>query len=330
MAEFAAADTDQLLQAATDFSFYPGEYNDASVKEFLDRFPLPVIINALQTKAEVPGLENALVTCLERIFKSRYGCSLIPQYMPFLQVGLQANSDAVRCLACKIVSFLFENSNDKAVLPSQLIITYDIYPLLLHCLINGDERVANASMDAIKNFASSPEGIATIFPAESSEATDLRHLAAKYPSMGRVRILALIVKLFSVSHAVAAVISSSNLLGLLEAEVRKTDDTLATLNILELLFEMAETEYATEFLPKTSLFQLLASIISNSSLKPIIRSRAMMISGRILSRENIFMFVDETSVLAILSEIGGRLGSPETIDDNECESAIEQHLELSC
>ncbi|XP_010675475.2 uncharacterized protein LOC104891477 [Beta vulgaris subsp. vulgaris] len=323
MAEYAAADTDQLLQAATDFSFYPGEYNDASVKEFLDRFPLPVIINALQTKAEVPGLENALVTCLERIFKSRYGCSLIPQYMPFLQVGLQANSDAVRCLACKIVSFLFENSNDKAVLPSQLIITYDIYPLLLHCLINGDERVANASMDAIKNFASSPEGIATIFPAESSEATDLRHLAAKYPSMGRVRILALIVKLFSVSHAVAAAISSSNLLGLLEAEVRKTDDTLATLNILELLFEMAETEYATEFLPKTSLFQLLASIISNSSLKPIIRSRAMMISGRILSRENIFMFVDETSVLAILSEIGGRLGSPETIDDNECESAIE-------
>ena len=55
---------------------------------------------------------------------------------------------------------------------------------------------------------------------------------------GRVRVLSLIVKLFSVSRAVAAVISSSNLLNLIEVEVKKTDDTLATLSILELLFEV--------------------------------------------------------------------------------------------
>ncbi|KAL2944389.1 Acyl-CoA synthetase FUM16 [Bienertia sinuspersici] len=129
-----AVETNQLLQEATDFAFYPGTHSDASVKEFLDRFPLPVIIDALQTKAEVPGMENALVTCLETIFRTRYGSSLISQYMPFLQVGLQADSEAVRCLACKIVCFLLD---DKSVLPSQLLITYNIYPLLLQCLVNG-------------------------------------------------------------------------------------------------------------------------------------------------------------------------------------------------
>uniref|UniRef100_A0A803LVH2 26S proteasome non-ATPase regulatory subunit 5 n=1 Tax=Chenopodium quinoa TaxID=63459 RepID=A0A803LVH2_CHEQI len=231
MKELSAAETNQLLEAATDFAFYPGILNEASVKEFLDRFSLPFIIN--------------------------------------------------------------------------------------------DERVAAASMDAIKSIASSSEGIATIFPAESSEATDLKHLAAKCSSLGRVRILSLIVKLFSVSRAVAEVIASLNLLGLIEAEVRKTEDTLATLNALELLFEMAESEHASEFLPKTSLLQLLGSIIRNASLESMLRSRAMVISGRMLSRENIFTFIDETSVLAILSDIIGRLTLPETIDDNECESAIE-------
>ncbi|XP_021719279.1 uncharacterized protein LOC110686963 [Chenopodium quinoa] len=323
MKELSAAETNQLLEAATDFAFYPGILNEASVKEFLDRFPLPFIINALQTKAVVPGLENALVNCLERIFRTKYGSSLIPQYMSLLQVGLQADSEAVRCLTCKIVSFLFEDLNDKSVHPSQLIITYNIYPLLLLCLVNGDERVAAASMDAIKSIASSSEGIATIFPAESSEATDLKHLAAKCSSLGRVRILSLIVKLFSVSRAVAEVIASLNLLGLIEAEVRKTDDTLATLNALELLFEIAESEHASEFLPKTSLLQILGSIIRNASLESMLRSRAVVISGRMLSRENIFTFIDETSALAILSDIIGRLTSPETIDDNECESAIE-------
>lgn len=37
--------------------------------------------SALQTKADVPGLENTLVACLERIFQTKYGAYLIPQYM---------------------------------------------------------------------------------------------------------------------------------------------------------------------------------------------------------------------------------------------------------
>ncbi|XP_028074188.1 uncharacterized protein LOC114276603 isoform X1 [Camellia sinensis] len=79
--EYSVSDPTLLLISASDFAFHPGFQSDSSTKEFLDRFPLPVIINALQTKGDVPGLENALVACLERIFKTKYGASLIPQYM---------------------------------------------------------------------------------------------------------------------------------------------------------------------------------------------------------------------------------------------------------
>ena len=55
---------------------------------------------------------------------------------------------------------------------------------------------------------------------------------------GRVRVLALIVKLFSASSAAATLVHNSNLLGLLEAEVRNANDTLITLSVLELLYEV--------------------------------------------------------------------------------------------
>ncbi|KAJ8532355.1 hypothetical protein K7X08_012278 [Anisodus acutangulus] len=85
-----------------------------------NRFPLPAIINALQTKADYPGLENALVDCLEKPFKTRYGASLFPHYMPFVIVGLGTESQKVRRLACQI-----------------LIHEYGVYQLLLNCLISG-------------------------------------------------------------------------------------------------------------------------------------------------------------------------------------------------
>ncbi|KAH9625713.1 hypothetical protein KSS87_007909 [Heliosperma pusillum] len=323
MEQIQPSETSQLIQAASDFALYPGTHNEASIKDFLDHFPLPLIMNLLQTSTKVPGLENALVTSLERIFKTKYGSSLIPQYMPFLQAGLQADSEAVKCLACKTVSCLFENLSNESVLPAQLVIANDIYPPLLHCLVSSDEQVGTAATDAIKNFACTSEGIATIFPAESRESTDLGHLASKSSSLGRIRILSLIVKLFSVSHAVASVIYSSNLLGLFEEEVSKTNDILAALSVLELLYELTEIEHASEFLPKTSLLQLLSSIISNNSVDSILRSRSIMISGRILSKENAFKFVEETGVLSIIAAIKARLMSTESVNDNECESALE-------
>lgn len=121
----------------------------------------------------------------------------------------------------------------------------------------------------------------------------------------------------------ASIIYSSGLLDLIEKEVSKTDDTLATLSALELVFELAEAEHAAEFLPQTRLLQLLSSITSNSSVESILRSRAMTISGRLLSRESTFTFIDETRVLEIVSSIERMVASSEATDDNECESALE-------
>ncbi|XP_034678997.1 uncharacterized protein LOC117909188 isoform X1 [Vitis riparia] len=321
--EYTLDDPTLLLQAASDFGHHPGVHSDASAKAFLHRFPLPVIINVLQTKADVPGVESTLVACLERIFCTKHGASLIPQYMPFVQVGLRADSQVVRCLACKTVSCLLENFGENTIPAAQLIVEHDIYPLLLDCLINGNEQVATASMDAIKSLAGSFEGMEIIFPANDNEATHLRNLAARCSSLGRVRVLALVVKLFSVSSSVASLIHNSDLLNLLEAEVCNTDDTLVTLSVLELLYELAEIQHGTEFLPRTTLVQLLSSIIGNTSMESILRSRAMMISGRLLSKENIFKFIDESCVKTVISLIDGRLRSLESQDADECESALE-------
>ncbi|XP_022139464.1 uncharacterized protein LOC111010386 isoform X2 [Momordica charantia] len=323
MEEFAVDDPTQLLEAAADFASYPGVRTDASVKEFLDRFPLPVIINALQTKAETPGLENTLVACLDRIFKTKYGASFIPHFMPFIQVGLRADSQTVRDLACKTVTFLLEESDNDAVLAIQLIIDYGIYPLLLECLLNGNEQVANSSMDAIKKLAAFPKGMEVIFPTNETEATHLGTLASTCSSLGRVRVMALVVKLFSVSRSVASAIYNSNLLNLLESEINNSNDTLVTLSVLELLYELVEIEHGTKFLPRTSILQLLSSIISNSSTESILRSRAMVISGRLLSKENMYLLVDESCVRILISAIDEALGSSEGQDVNVCESAFE-------
>ncbi|XP_040863171.1 uncharacterized protein [Glycine max] len=138
-------DSSQLLEAASDFAHYTGAHSDDSARDFLNRFPLPVIFSALQTQFDVPGLENTLVTCLERLFNTKLGASLIPQYMPFVQVGLQADSQAVRSLACKTVTCLIENlDNDHKVAASvRLIKDFNMYPLLLDCFIKGNNQHKN-------------------------------------------------------------------------------------------------------------------------------------------------------------------------------------------
>lgn len=56
----------------------------------------------------------------------------------------------------------------------------------------------------------------------------------------RVRILALIAKLFSISISVATMVYDSNLLNLYEAEISNTDDMLMCLSALELLYEVID------------------------------------------------------------------------------------------
>ncbi|KAH9763940.1 ARM repeat superfamily protein [Citrus sinensis] len=237
--ELSMDDSNQLLDSASDFAYHPGVQNDAAAKNFLDRFPLSVILNTLQTKPDVPGLEDTLVVCLERIFKTKYGASLIPHYMPFVQVGLTADSHSVKRLACKTVTCLLEDSDLEASCALQLLIDYEIYPLLLDCLINGNEEVATASMDAIKKLAGFPNGI---------------------PITKQLRTLE--IWWHSVHHC-------------------------------------------------------------NSATETILRSRAIMISGRLLSKDDSHMFIDESSAKTVISAIDGRLGFLQSQDSDECESALE-------
>ncbi|XP_077226745.1 ARM repeat superfamily protein [Tasmannia lanceolata] len=317
------SDLSLLAEAASEFASYPGVQNDAAAEEFLYRFPLPLIFSALQSEVDAPGLESTLVSCLERIFKTKYGSSLIPQYMPFVQTGLQANSQILRCLACNAVSYFLENADENAGNAVQLLLEYDIYPLLINCLIDGNELVATASTDAIKNLARSPQGIDIIFPTKSDERTRLEKLAIHSSSLARIRILAVIAKLFAVSPSVASAIYNSNLLSLFEAEVNNTDDLLMTLSALELLYELAESPHGIKFLLRTTLLQLLSSMISNSSVESILRSRAILISGRLLSADDIFTVVDQASVKTVLLAIDERLELLKNQDADECESALE-------
>ncbi|KAK1424560.1 hypothetical protein QVD17_19892 [Tagetes erecta] len=321
--EYSLVDTSKLLQAASDFSFDPGTRSDAAVKEFLASFPLPVIISALQTKGDVHGLEDALIDCLEKIFRTKYGASLIPHFMPFIVVGLQASSQRVRALSCETISSLLEYLEDNTGLATSLIKENDVYPLLLNCLIDGDEQVAVAATAAIRNLAGSPHGIEIIFPSAPNDDTDITKLAARCSSLGRVRVLALIVKLFSTSSAAATLVYNSNLLGLLEAEIRNVNDTLLTLSVLELYYELAEVQHGMECVLQTNILQLLISIIRNSSAESMLRSRAMMISGRLLSKENILTFIDESGIKAVIAAIDERLSLLDSQDADEYECALE-------
>lgn len=320
--DYSNVDTAQLIAAASDFANHPGSHSDTSAKDFLNRFPLLLILRTLQTREEVPGLENTVVDCLERLFRTNYGASLIPHCMPFVVVGLGADSQRVRGLACKTVSCLLEKTYDTAT-AIQLVLEYKLYPLLLTSLSEGDEQVCAASMDAVKSLAISPGGMDIVFPAETNEATDLKCLLSRSSSLGRVRILALIVKLFSISSSVASVVYNSNLLSLLVEEVLTGNDMLKTLSVLELLYEAAEVLHGTEFLSKTTILELLSSIISNPMADSILRSRSMMICGRLLSKENIYMFIEESSLRTVTSAIDGRFKEVESQDPDECECALE-------
>ncbi|KAM0938540.1 putative armadillo-like helical, 26S proteasome non-ATPase regulatory subunit 5 [Dioscorea sansibarensis] len=317
----ALTDLAPILEAASDFASYPGLQNDASAKEFLDRFPLPLLFSILQTKADVSGVEGPIVSCLERLFKTKFGASLIPHYIAFVQAGLQAKSEAIQCLACKAVHYMLVNAED--VENVKIITAGNTYPLLLNCLLEGDELTSAASLEAITSIAQTPEGIKIIFPHGSEESVQIKVVAARCSSLARIRILSLVSKLFSLSSLAATAVYDSNLLSLFEDQINQQDDMLMTLSALELLYELVESPHSPRFLLKTTLLQLLTGLISNASVDSIIRARAVMISGRLLSRADIYTTIDESRVAALLLGINERLELINDLDSNECESILE-------
>ncbi|XP_020105278.1 uncharacterized protein LOC109721880 isoform X3 [Ananas comosus] len=242
--------------------------------------------------------------------------------MPFIQAGLQANSQTIRCLACKAVSNLLENAEDMEA-AVQTIEEHKLYPLLINCLVDGNEQTSTASLDAIKKIAHSPEGLSVIFPTHGEGSNQLKNLAANSSSLGRIRILSIIVKLFSISCSVATAVNDSNLLNLFEVEIKDSRDMLTSLSALELLYELVESPYSTTVLLKSTLLQLLIDMISNSTVDSVLRSRAALISGRLLSSADAYAVIDEPSVTTLLLTINERLKLLDEQNTDESESEIE-------
>lgn len=318
----APTDLSPLLEAAADFASYPGLQTDASAKEFLDRFPLTLLFSVLQSGLQVSGLEATIVACLDRIFRTKYGASLLVEYASFLQAGLCADSQVVRCLACKSVSYILENAEASGTVVKN-IIDCDIYSLLIDCLLKGNERTSAAALDAIKNIGQTQDGIGLIFPSSAQESTNLLNIASHCSSLGRIRVLALIKELFSLSSSVASAVYESNLLNLFEAEINRTDDMLSTLSALELLYELVASPHSSRFLLKTTLLQILIDMISNDLVDSILRSRAILISGRLFSLTNAYADLDESRVTSLLLALNGRLQALEGQDTDEYESLLE-------
>uniref|UniRef100_A0A0C9S9R0 TSA: Wollemia nobilis Ref_Wollemi_Transcript_6939_1908 transcribed RNA sequence n=1 Tax=Wollemia nobilis TaxID=56998 RepID=A0A0C9S9R0_9CONI len=289
----ASVDPALLAAAASNFASYPGPTSDVAAKEFLDRFSLPVIFSTLESPNDVPGLESSVVACLERIFKTSYGVSLLPHYMPYAKMGLKANSPLTRQLACKAVARFLENTDKDEGSGVQIMVENDILPSIIVCLADGDESVAGAATEALENLAKSTRGLELLFPSKAGDVMHLKELAMTGSSLVRIRILATIAALFGISSDTADAVYRSGLLSMFEQELNNTSDMLAILNALEVLYELAASPNGAKYLLTKNMLQRLAATISNSSVDSILRSRAIMISARLLSLDIVYSAVDE-------------------------------------
>ncbi|XP_052156888.1 uncharacterized protein LOC127774649 [Oryza glaberrima] len=311
-----------MLRAAAEFASYPGAHGDDTVRQFLEQYPLPKLLGALQSEADVPGMDETIAACLDKVFSSRYGASFLPSYGAFIQAGLLANSKNTRQLACKAVIHLLDKAGDSAVVVDTFV-QHNLYPLLMNCLTEGDEEISSISLDGIKRLAQIPKGIEIIFPPNGQGSVQLHKVAAQSSSMARIRILSLVAKLFAVSTYTATAIYDSNLLSLFEDEIKDRGDMLKTLSALEVLYELVEHPHSNIFLLKTNLLQLMVDVINDSSADSIVRSRATLISGRLLSSADAFMTIDRNCVANLLLAIDKLLKMEESQNTDETESALE-------
>ncbi|XP_057831636.2 uncharacterized protein LOC131042307 isoform X2 [Cryptomeria japonica] len=294
-------DPASIAAAASNFASYPGPVTDAAAKEFLDSYPLPLLFSALESEYEVPGLEASVVSCLERIFKTSYGASLLPQ--------------------CMVEHFL-ENSDKDEGIGVHAIAENGLLTSIITCLADGDDNVAKAATEAVKNLAKSTRGLELLFPSKEGEIMHLKQLAMNCSSLVRIRILSIAAALFSISSETAAAVYQSGLLNMFEQELNSTSDMLATLNLLELLYEFAATPNGAKYLLTKNTLHRLAATISNSSVDSMLRSRAMMICARLLSLDSVYSAVDELDVKNVIQAIDMNLELLKFTESNECEIAL--------
>ncbi|WVZ56439.1 hypothetical protein U9M48_006970 [Paspalum notatum var. saurae] len=416
-------------------------HSDDAVRQFLEQCPLPMLLRqmsipssiALQSETDVPGMVETVTQCLHKVFSSRYGASLLPNYGAFIQAGLLTDSKDIRKLACKATSnrapfsappvdvdslpplppalcfrapflgmqpplevpvrrsvgemvaaahgrrkwwlaqramaarshgrepwlvesgvqsggdkddtaaaaaevasrwlqtgmrravgvlHLLDKAEDDAA-AVETVVQHNLYPLLINCLIAGDEEISAVILYAVKRLAQIPKGAEIIFPPGGLGSMQLGKVAALSSSLAWIRILSLIAKLFTVSSYTATSIRDSNLLSIFEDEIKDRRDMLKTLSALEVLYELVEHPHSNIFLLKTNLLQLIIDVINDSSADSVIRSRAALISGRLLSSADAFTAVDQSYVTNLLVALDKILKMEESMNTDEIESALE-------
>ncbi|CAN6345908.1 unnamed protein product [Urochloa humidicola] len=264
---------------------------------------------------------ETVTECLDKVFFSRYGASLLPSYGAFIQTGLLTDSKDIRKLACKAVLHLLDKAEDGAA-AVETVVQHNLYPVLFNCLIEGDEEISAIILDVVKRLAEIPKGAEIIFPPDGQGSVQLGKVASQSSSLARIRILSLIAKLFTVSSYTAAAIRDSNLLSIFEDEIKDRRDMLKTLSALEVLYELVEHPHSNVFLLKTNLLQLIIDVINDSSADSVIRSRAALISGRLLSSADAFTAIDQSYVTNLLAAID-KILKTENQNTDEIEGALE-------
>eukprot|EP00252_Welwitschia_mirabilis_P022221 TRINITY_DN5964_c0_g1_i3.p1 TRINITY_DN5964_c0_g1~~TRINITY_DN5964_c0_g1_i3.p1 ORF type:complete len:400 (+),score=79.27 TRINITY_DN5964_c0_g1_i3:56-1201(+) len=179
-----------------------------------------------------------------------------------------------------------------------------------------------AAAKAVKNLAKSPRGLALICPKGLEEVSLLKSFADSTSSMVRIRILSLLSSLFLISDDTATTIYHSGLLQLFERELNNSTDMLATLNALEVLYEMASSSNASKYLLTKNLLSRLSATICSRDVDSILRSRAMSITGRLLSSDSIYTRVDELEIKNAVKAFNTNIDILD-IGDNELEVAID-------
>lgn len=277
-----ALDLPLIAAAASEFSNYPGDISDASAESFLSKFPLPVLLSALETGRDVPGLESSVALSLERIFQTAYGKKLLPQTLSYAGVGLKAESSLVRKLTCSAIGDLLEGGETDGGAAVRAIAEAHLAAPLLLAIGDGDAHVAKAAADALGKLARNPGGLELIFTAKGAGAGLLKDMASQSSATVRIRALSMAASIFGISEEAAAAVQDSGIFTVLAAELDNSDDMLAQLNALELLCDLAATSHGAKFLLAGNLIGRLTSTICNLALDSLVRSRAMTVAARLI------------------------------------------------
>jgi 26S proteasome non-ATPase regulatory subunit 5 len=312
-----SVDLPMLAAAASDFSAYPGQLSDTAAQNFLTKFPLPVLLGALQAGSDVPGLETSVVTSLERVFKTNYGRSLLPHTLQYAAAGLTAPSPLVRKLTCVAIATLLENSGKDRGAVQAVQESHVTGPLLL-AIGDSDASVAKAASDALAKLARTPEGLELIFTDKGAGVGQLTELTKNPSAVIRIRALSLAEAIFGVSDAAGVAVQESGVFNVLAAELDNSDDMLAQLNALELLCDLASTPHGARFLLAGSLIGRLTSTICNQGLDPLVRSQAMTVAARLTALYDASSVspMSGSDAMGIIRAFGELLGYLERVEES--------------